>query len=129
MAGALTMGGAVLAAAGVAVDAIVGGGVAEAADDGAEQVVQTLHYVSEMTFFPIASGIALLMFGLGAAILSSAYLPRPLGYVAIVGGILTLSPAFFVGLPIAALILLASSVVLARPAPAAPAPPPEATAG
>lgn len=118
--GALTMAGGVVAAAGTLVDSIVRGALGQAGDDGQAQVVQTLQYVSEFTFFPFAGGIALLMFGLGSGILRTAYLPRPLGYVAVAGGALSLSPLFFIGLPIAALTVLATSIVLAK-RPEAPA--------
>lgn len=112
--GALTMAGGVATAVGALVDSVVRGALAQAGDDGQAQVVQTLHYVSDFTFFPLAGGIALLMFGLASGILRTAYVPRPLGYVVIAGGVLSLSPLFFIGLPIAVLTVLATSIVLAK---------------
>lgn len=110
--GLLTMAGGVVLATGTLVDSIVRGALAEAGDDAQAQVLQTLHYVGEFTFFPLAGGVALLAFGLGSGILRTGYLPRPLGWVAIAGGALTLSPVFFVGLAIGAVAVVATAIAL-----------------
>lgn len=112
--GALTMAGGVVTAAGGLVDSVIRAALGDAGEDGQAQVLQTLQYLGEFTFFPLAGGIALLMFGLASGILRTAYLPRPLGYVVMTGAVLTLSPLFFIGLPIAALTVIATSIALAK---------------
>lgn len=104
----------------------------ELPDGAAPTVVQTMHVISNDMFFPVMGGSAVMLVASGAAILRGAPLPRWLGWVAIVLGVISLTPAAFFGFMLGFLWLIAVSVLLVlragREAPAAGATPVEAPA-
>ncbi len=81
------------------------------ADPGA---VQALSALFANDYVPLAMGMLLFLWGFGAAIVRHGVLPKWMGWVAIVVGVTTITPAFFVAAPIALLLVLVSSIVFAR---------------
>jgi hypothetical protein len=93
-------------------------------------VTQTLSVLSEDFLLPFLAGIAVFMFTSGICVLRHGGLPRWLGWVAIVIGVVSLTPIGFVGfLAVFVCVLVASIVLYLRgaetpitttPSPAAP---------
>jgi hypothetical protein len=115
----------------IAVGASIFAGIAftlgDAADDLPASAVMTLNALNSDLFFPVAVGTAVFNLGLALAVLRHGGLPRPLGWVALVIGIVGLTPAGFFAFLATAIVIVWASVVLARqavapetPAPAAP---------
>ena len=75
-------------------------------------VTQTLSVLNEDFFLPFLGGIALLMFGSAFCVLRHGGLPRWLGWVAILIGIVGVTPAGFVGFIAAFVWILIVSFVL-----------------
>jgi hypothetical protein len=115
--------GFVIMDVGFAIDGTILIALAEAADDIEPTSVQTLQALWDNDFLPIALGAMVFLFSFGIAVVRSGALPRWLGGVAILLGIVALIPpigfAAFIGM--AALILIVSILlsVRARSAPAA----------
>jgi hypothetical protein len=110
---------------GFAIDGTILIALAEAADDIEPTSVQTLQALWDNDFLPIALGILIFLFSFGISVVRSGVLPKWLGWVAIVLGIVGLIPpigfAAFIG---TALIILIVSILLsvrARREGAAPA--------
>jgi hypothetical protein len=116
--------GLVIMDVGFAIDGTILIALAEAADDIEPTSVQTLQALWDNDFLPIALGGMLFLFSFGIAVVRSGALPRWLGWVAIVLGIVALIPpigfAAFIGIGVVILIV---SIMLAmrarREAPAA----------
>src|SRR5215216_3413567 len=116
--------GFVIMDVGFAIDGTIMIALAEAADDIEPTSVQTLQAFWDNDFLPIALGIMLFLFSFGIAVVRSGAVPKWLGWVAIVLGVVALIPpigfAAFIGIGVVILIV---SVMLAmrarREAPAA----------
>jgi hypothetical protein len=106
---AVALAGAIDGTIAIALTALVNGDTE--ADPGAVQALSTLF---GNDYVPLALGMFLFLWGFGAAIVRHGALPRWMGWVAIVAGVTTITPAFFVAAPIALLLILASSIVFAR---------------
>ena len=124
---AVAFAGAVIMATGAAIDASIGYALADRADDIEPAGVQALQALWENDFFPVALGSSVLLLGAGLSIVRHGALPRWLGWVAIVLGVIGMTPIGFVGFLGGALWVLVVSVLLtlkmrAEPPPAAPAP-------
>jgi hypothetical protein len=118
--------GAAIIALGAAIDGTISFAIAEAADDIEPASVQTLQALWDNDFLPFAVGAQVLWFAVGISIVRHGALPKWLGWVAILFGVLSLTPigffAFFAGL----VWILIISILLtqhARSGPAAPAGP------
>jgi hypothetical protein len=103
--------------------------ITEAADKNySPQSLRALHALDNDLFFPAAGGVALMMIGAGVSLMRSALLPRWLGIVALVIGILGFTPAGFFAFLAAGLWIAIVSVVgfrvLSRGAAAAAPPSP-----
>jgi hypothetical protein len=111
---------------GFALDGTILIALAEAADDIEPASVQTLQALWDNDFLPIALGTMVFLFSFGIAVVRTGVLPKWLGWVAIVLGIVALIPPIgFVSFVGAAVIIVIVSILLsvrARRAGTAPAP-------
>jgi hypothetical protein len=108
---------------------------ADTAGDVPPTVTQTLSALNSDLFFPAAGGGALLYLGTGVAALRTLALPKWLGWVSIVLGVVCFTPAGFVPFLLLGLWTAADSVILYRSGaaavertPRAATPPPAAPA-
>jgi hypothetical protein len=111
---AIFFGGAVVLTAGAFVGGAIHFSLIEAADKGQISVARTLNMLDNNDFAPIAGGIAILLLAAGIATVVSPVLPRWLGWVSIVVGVLTLTPIGFIGALLAVVWVLVVSILLAR---------------
>lgn len=115
--------GFVIMDVGFAIDGTILIALAEAADDIEPTSVQTLQALWDNDFLPIALGAMVFLFSFGIAVVRSGALPRWLGWVAILLGIVALIPPIgfvaFVGM---AVLILIVSILLSVRARSAPAP-------
>jgi hypothetical protein len=112
-----TFGGIVAFAVGVALDSTISITLTELVNgDEAEApgAVQALSVFWQNDFLPFAMGLFVFLWGFGLAILRHGVLPKWMGWIVLVGAITAISPAFFVGLIIAALAVLVSSIMFMR---------------
>jgi hypothetical protein len=105
--------GAVIFAAGVAVDSTVLFATADAAKKIDPTAVQALQALYDNDFLPIGLGVALMMLGSGLAIVRHGGLPVWLGWAAVLFGVISVTPIGFAGFIGAGLWVLVSSVVMA----------------
>jgi hypothetical protein len=96
--------------------------VAEASKKVGPAVLLPLHALNDNFFFPLAGGVGVLMLASGFAVIRTVALPVWLGWVALVLGIVTFTPAGFVGVLGATIWILIASVILflRQPAPEQP---------
>jgi hypothetical protein len=112
---AVAFGGAVVLAVGIATSATLAIATADIVGDVEDPVVfQTMNAIGWGYFVPMAVGTITFMVASGISIVRHAALPKWLGWVAIVAGIITFSPAFPVGIGLSALWVLTVSVLLSR---------------
>jgi hypothetical protein len=103
--------------------------VADTVNEVPAGVTQTLSVLSEDFFLPFPAGIAVFTFATGICVLRYGGLPRWLGWVAIVIGVVSVTPIGFVGFLAVFLWVLVVSIVLylrGAGAPTTTAPPPAA---
>ncbi len=111
--GTLFQSGAVLYAGGLTAGAAVQLGLLDAADNGLEGPAQALNVLSEAMWLPFVAGIAALLLGGGFAVLRTGLLPRWLGWVgAVVGVVSMLGPGGFLGYFVAPIWLAIAGVLL-----------------
>lgn len=107
--------GAVLWAAGILAGSVTTLALVSASDNGQDQVAQTLNVLSNSGWIPFIGGLAVMLIGAGLTVLSTGILPRWMGWVAAVVGVVSLAgPGGFLGFFVAPLWLLVSGVILAR---------------
>jgi hypothetical protein len=111
---AIFFGGAVVITAGALVAGAIHFALIDAADKGQVDVAHTLNVLDNNDFAPIAGGIAILLLAAGIATVLSPVLPRWLGWVSIVLGVLNLTPLGFIGSLLAVVWVLVVSILLAR---------------
>lgn len=94
---------------------------ADVADNSgvAPEVVGTLSVLQSDFFFPLSVGLIVGFLSSAVAIWRYGVFPRWLAYLAIVAAILFVTPAFFVGLPLAGIWVLVVSVLMYQQAGAA----------
>jgi hypothetical protein len=117
--------GAAIVAVAAAIDSTLTFAMAEAADDIEPESLRTIQAIWDSDFLPFALGFIVLWLSVGISILRSGALPKWLGWVAIVFGIISPTPIFFVGFLGGAIWIVIVSIMLsmrARSGPAAPAP-------
>jgi hypothetical protein len=111
----VSFGGALLIAAGLLSFAGFGFAAADVADevpDVTPAVVQTLSVLSTDFFLLVAGGIALFMIATGVAVVRFGGLPTWLGYVAVVIGIVGITPIGFFAFLATGIWILIASVLL-----------------
>ena len=91
----LTLVGAAIMATGLAIDATILFAISEAADDIEPASVETLQALWDNDFMPIAVGMVVFIFSSGISIVRYGALPRWLGWVAIVLGVVGITPIGF----------------------------------
>ena len=94
----------------------------DAVDDVGPATLQTLHALEMDMFFTIAVGTAAFLLGAGIGALKSGVLPSWLAWVAIVIGVIAITPLGFFGFLALGIWTLIVSVMLAMQARVAPAP-------
>ncbi|MCW3056736.1 MAG: hypothetical protein JWO21_705 [Solirubrobacterales bacterium] len=108
-------GGGVLAAAGFAILATVHVALANAGESVATLgTTQTLNVLDNNDFIPAAAGLAVLVFAAGAAAVRHGGLPKWLGWLGIVIGVVAFTPAGFIAFLAAGLWILIVSVLLTQ---------------
>ena len=120
----LFVGGAIALGVALMAEASVKLGLEAASDHNQPQVAQTLNVLDNNTWIPFIGALALLLIGAGMTVLRSGILPAWLGWVAVVGGVISLfGPGGFVGFFLLPLWVLVAGIWLAvgsdRSAPAA----------
>jgi hypothetical protein len=112
--------GAILWASGLLLGSVFDLTVESASHHGQAQIAQTANVLNNDAWIPFVAGIAITLVGAGMTVLSSRILPTWLGWIAIVGGIVSLvGPGGFIGFIVAPLWLLVSGVLLGLRSPAA----------
>jgi hypothetical protein len=107
--------GSVLWASGMLLGSTTQLAVASASHHNQDQVAQTMNVLANDVWLPFIAGIAVTLLGAGLTVLQSGILPRWLGWVALVAGIVSLAgPGGFVGFFVGPLWLLVAGVMLAR---------------
>ena len=107
--------GAVIFATGLLANAAIQFAAAETAGDVPVQVTQTLSVLYADFFFPMAAGLALLLLATGLVAVRTGVLPRWLGWVSLVLGVLAVTPlGFFVFLAGLVWIVVVSVLLFLR---------------
>jgi uncharacterized BrkB/YihY/UPF0761 family membrane protein len=82
--------------------------------------MQTLNVIGNDSFVPWMAGFGVLLLGTGIATLQTRALPRAIGYISTVLGVLVFTPVGWWAFLLGALVMAVASVIMAvRPAPAA----------
>jgi len=119
--------GVVIVAVGLAIDTTILVALSEAADDINPVAVQSLQALWDNDFVPLVLGVLLFLWGTGLSVIRSGVLPKWLGWVMIVLGVVGVTPIGFVSAIGAAILVLVLSILLsvrARSAAAATGLPP-----
>jgi hypothetical protein len=107
--------GAILWAAGILVGSTTTLALVQAADHDQAQIAQTMNVLANSGWVPFIGGLAVMLIGAGLTVLSTGILPRWMGWVAAVVGVVSLAgPGGFLGFFVAPLWLLVAGVLLAR---------------
>jgi hypothetical protein len=112
--------GLVLVAMGFAIDGTISFALAEAADDIDPIAVQSLQALWDNDFLPIALGILTFLWATGISVIRSGALPKWLGWLMILFGIVALTPIGFVSFLGTAILVLIISILLSVRARSAP---------
>jgi hypothetical protein len=104
--------GAGIVAVGVAIDSTIQFALAEAADDIDPAAAQAVQAIWDNDFLPFILGTSLAMLATGIGVVRSGALPAWLGWVAVVIGIVAVTPFGFAGVIATALWILVASVML-----------------
>ena len=112
--------GAAIVALGAAIDSTISFAIAEAAEDIEPESVRTLQALWDNDFIPFVLGTQLLWFAAGISIVRHGALPKWLGWVAILFGVVALTPLGFFAFIAGALWILIVSIMLAQRARSTP---------
>jgi hypothetical protein len=105
--------GAVVWVGGMLLGAVLDLGLASSADHHQQQVAQTMNVLSNDSWIPFIAGIAIFLVGAGGTVLKTGLLPKWLGWVALVGGVISLAgPGGFVGFFLAPLWIIVAGIML-----------------
>jgi hypothetical protein len=106
--------GAVLWASGILVGSMIELTLVSSSDHKQADVARTANVLSNADWVPFIGGIAIFMLGAGLAALATRFVPRWLGWVAVVVGVVSLAgPGGFIGFFAAPLWMLVVGVMLA----------------
>jgi hypothetical protein len=84
--------GAAIVATGIAIDSTISFALAEAAEDIDPVAAQALEALWDNDFLPLALGSTVMLFAAGISIVRHAALPKWLGWVAILLGVISVTP-------------------------------------
>lgn len=112
MLSALVLIGASIFATGIAIDATISFALAEQADEISPDAIQALQALWDNDFMPLALGLAVFLLSTGLSVIIHGGLPKWLGWIAILLGIVAFTPIGFFAFPVAGLWVLAVSVML-----------------
>jgi hypothetical protein len=114
--------GVVVIAVGFAIDTTILIALAERADDIDPIAVQSLQALWDNDFVPIALGVLLFLWATGISVVRSGALPKWIGWIMILLGVVALTPVGFASFIGTAVLILVISILLAvRARSAAPA--------
>lgn len=105
--------GGLMVVVGLGIFAGIGFTLGDAADDLPASAVVTLNAMNSDFFFPGAIGIAAFNLGLALAVLRHGGLPRALGWLALVLGVVALTPGGFFAFLATGIVVIWTSVFLA----------------
>ncbi|MEH1130392.1 hypothetical protein [Micromonospora sp. CPCC 206061] len=114
---AISFAGSVIASVGILLFGSLTFAAATLADEVPAEVIHTISALNNTLFFPLSGGAALLLLASGLAFVYTAVLPRWLGWIAIVIGVLILTPLGFFALLAWLLWIAVVSVLLFRRGP------------
>ncbi|MGH2980248.1 MAG: hypothetical protein ACRDLQ_11530 [Solirubrobacterales bacterium] len=129
MLSAVAFAGATVMAVGAAIDTTISFALAETADNIEPTAVQALQALWDNDFIPLALGSGVFLLASGISIALHGALPKWLGWIAILLGVLSLTPIGFAGFLGGAVWILIVSVVLTLRARALAQPPPPSGPG
>jgi hypothetical protein len=104
--------GAVIFALGVAIDSTISFALADTADDIDPTSVQALAALWNNDFLPFSLGLQVMLIASGLSIVRHGALPKWLGWVAIVLGVVAVTPAGFIAFILGGIWILVASVML-----------------
>ena len=110
---AITLVGTAVMAVGIAIDVTISVALADAAEDIEPAAVQALQALWDNDFVPIALGTELFLFSAGISIVRHGALPKWLGWIAILLGLVGVTPIGFAAFLGGAIWILVVSVLLA----------------
>jgi hypothetical protein len=105
--------GIVVVAVGLAIDTTISIALAERADDIDPIAVQSLQALWDNDFVPIALGILLFLWATGLSVLRTGALPKWIGWIMILLGVVALTPIGFASFIGTAVLILVISILLA----------------
>ena len=106
--------GLLLYAASLTIGAVLDLALVAAQDHGQEQVAETVNVLSNDFWIPMTIGTAILLIGAGLSVLRTALLPRWMGWVALVVGVISLlGPGGFAGFFVTPIWIAIAGVMLA----------------
>jgi hypothetical protein len=108
----LSLIGLSIVAVGAAIDGTILFATAEAADDIDPSAVQALQALWDNDFLPFLVGTAVFVWATGISVLRTGVLPKWLGWVAILLGIVTVTPVGFIGAAGAGVWIVIVSILL-----------------
>ncbi len=106
--------GGLMMVVGASIFAGIGFTLGDVADDLPADAVLALNALNSDLFFPVAVGTAVFNLGLALAVLRHGGLPRALGWLALVVGIVGLTPGGFFAFLATGIVVVWASVVLAQ---------------
>jgi hypothetical protein len=105
--------GAVVWASGALLGSVISLALTTASDNGQIEIARTLNVLGNSTWIPFIAGIAVTLLGAGLTVLSTGVLPRWMGWVALVVGVISLAgPGGFLGFFVGPLWVLVAGVML-----------------
>jgi hypothetical protein len=104
--------GIVVVAVGFAIDTTIQLAIAERADDIDPIAVQSLQALWDNDFVPIALGVLLFLWATGISVVRSGALPKWIGWIMLVLGVIALTPIGFASFIGTALLILVISILL-----------------
>jgi hypothetical protein len=109
---AIAYSGGIVFATGIAIFAGLTFALGDVGQDIEPSAVQAIHVLNEDLFFPVAVGCEVFLIGAAAAVLKTGALPKWLGWLAIAGAVIGLTPVGFFSLAVLGIFTLVSSVML-----------------
>jgi hypothetical protein len=105
--------GVVVVAIGFSIDATISLAIAERADDIDPIAVQSLQALWDNDFIPIALGTLLFLWATGISVVRSGALPKWIGWIMLLLGVVALTPLGFASFIGTAVLILVISILLA----------------